>query len=129
MGISPFDLQKIILKKLTPPETLDGYSQWMINKIFSCDKQLCHFAKVADQMDMTNQEHFDFYYHGIPRSNRWIKYLAKKPKDSEHLKMIADYFNCNLTCAAEYDKMIAKPEMKRIKELFTHKEMQRTKKK
>lgn len=128
MGISPFDIQKIILKKLTPPEDFAGYSQWMLNKIFSCDPQLCFFAKVADRLNMTNEEHFDFFYFGIPRSNRWIKYLAKKEKETEHLRMIADHFGCNLTTASGYDKIISKDELKHIQDLYTHKQMIRNKK-
>lgn len=129
MAVSPFEHSKIIMKKLPKPENLDGYSQWMINKIFSCDKTFSHLARLADRLQMTNEEHFDFYYGAVPRSNKFIPYLAKKKKVVDSVKMLAEHFEVNEYQAAQYLEMISKDELKNIKELKMKKDWIRSKRK
>lgn len=94
------------------------YSQFMVNRVFSCDQQLLFLANELNKQGFTNKMHHDFLYHVIPKGKRWIKYSAKKAKVEKELEYIMKYFGCNIQIAKSYYKLLSKDELKEIKDFF-----------
>lgn len=94
------------------------YSQFMINKFFSCDRQLAPLANLLNDRSVTNRMHFDFYFNLIPKGKRWIKYNAKKQKADKEIKYVMEFYKCGLQAAKKYHQLISKEDMKLIKDFF-----------
>lgn len=114
------------IKRLTNKQPIDeskeefekGYSKYMINRFFSCEKSFVMLAKEMNRDGITNEMHFDFMDTIIPKSNKFIRYNLKKSKVDKEIKYIADFYQCSLQHAKQYRKLISKEDMKKIKDFF-----------
>jgi len=114
------------LKRLTNKTPIDesqeefekGYSQYMINRFFSCDKNLVILAKEMNRSGITNQMHFDFMDVAIPKSKKFIKYNLKKAKKDQDLQYLCEFYKINMDRAREYMRLISEDEMKEVRAFF-----------
>jgi len=117
-----FDYIKRLTAKKPIDETQDefekGYSPYMINRFFACDKKLLMLAKEMNRNGISKQMHFDFMDTIVPKSNKFIKYNLKKEKELKEIVYIANFFEVNIQHAKEYSKLISKEHMKEIKNFF-----------
>ena len=120
-----------ICQKKPIEEDLDeferSYTQFMVNRYFSCDRQLAPLANLLNDRNVTNKMHHDFMWSLVPKGKRWIKYNAKKEKADKHLKYIMDHYRCGMQQAKAYRKLISEEEMKQI--IFFNEKMGRKGKK
>ena len=120
MSLSPFDVVKNINGKTNylSDEDLKGYSQWMVNKILACDSQYVMLAAQLTKYKMTDREHYDICWFGLPKSNKFIQYLLKKPKAETDIKYPMQYFECSQDVAKQYLPLIHPDEMKSIVDMY-----------
>jgi hypothetical protein len=128
MSLSPFDISKNVLtkQKHLTPEELQGYSAWMVNKIFSCHDSYAFIANALSRCGVTDgvsrvtdQMNYDCYYYLIPKNPKlYIPYTAKKEKAEKEIKYLMEYYNCNQEHAKTYRKLIGEDDMKFITEYF-----------
>lgn len=121
MSLSPFDITKLLFtkdRKLTDEELEKDYSQWMINKILSCDQRLAIIVNELNK-SLTNRMHYDFLYHVLPKSsNKYIPYLCKKPKEEKEINHISEYYSVNQSTAKLYHSLLSEEELKKINDFF-----------
>lgn len=126
---SPFDFLNIFFEKKHYPseESIDKYcNQWILNLTFSCDKDLVFLSHLMSKLKLSNKEYFDCLYYGLPKTKRFIQFNAKKIKeDEENIKILMNYYNCSMEVAKEYLNLIDKDELKRLKEFYNKKGIQR----
>lgn len=110
--VSPFDVVKGILNKTRlPDEDINNFSQWMVNKIFSCDRGTSLIANELNNQFVSNKMLYDCYYYGTPKCpNKYIPYNAKKAAADKELRYIMNYFNVNQNVAKQYQKLIGDDE-------------------
>ena len=118
--MKPWDYTNLILNKsrrLTVDE-LKEYPMYMINKIFSCDSDLCFFVQELNKYDITPQMHYDFLYYLIPKTSRYIPYSAKKTKDDEEVRCISEHYQVNSHLAKSYHELLLPEDITRITTLY-----------
>ena len=120
MSLSPFDMMKncFVKDKYLTDDELQGYTQWMMNKIISCDSTLCYLSFELSK-PMTDRQHYDCLYHGLPHidnkgKGKFIQYLCSKPKKEQEVLYLMDYFQVGQSTAKNYREIISDDEMKKI---------------
>lgn len=113
-----FEYVDVINKKTKYPENLSGYSQWMINKMFSCSQNFYPLAAEMTKYQLSDELHFDAYFYGVPKNTQFIKYNAKKMKAEEQILQIAEFHQVSVEVAKEYVNLISETELKTINEYF-----------
>jgi len=119
--MNPFEAVKEINEKKGPyPDDLKGYSQFMVNKIFSCSRDFLPLAVEANINGrfLTDRMHFDLFYHAIPKNKAFIPYNAKKAKEDEDLLLISKYFEISLQVAKDYSILLSEEEKKSIRKMY-----------
>jgi len=108
-----------VINKKKPLKDMDGYSPWMINRMFSCSPV---FYPLASEMtkypDITAKMHFDCYFYGIPKNSNFIQYSAKKQKLDEDIDMVAEFYEVSRPVAKDYIELMSKEELKKIDEFY-----------
>jgi len=101
------------------PEQFDkDYSQFMVNKYFSCDRQLAPLSNLLNDGKITNKMHFDFMWSIVPKGKRWIKYNAKKQKADKDIEYLMRYYSCGLVTGRQYYRLISEDEMESIRSFY-----------
>lgn len=117
MSLTPFDYVKCINAK-EYPSSFEGYSQWMVNKVFSCHSEYYVLATEMSKQ-MSDREHFDFYYYLLPKNPKlYIPYLCKKEKTEKDIQYLMEYYQINQTTAKQYLKLISDEDMKTVRGYF-----------
>jgi hypothetical protein len=119
--MNPFDMSKNILKKETKlsREIVEtDTSAFMLNKIFSNDMQFCLVANELNRTGFTNRMVYDCYYHGLPKSGKYIKYSSKKAQVDKEIKYLMEYYKCNQNIAKQYMKLISPEDKAMIVDFF-----------
>lgn len=88
--MSPFDYIKIINTKSDKPESYEGYNQFVINRHFSYFADTAYIAIESATRKMSDDQHFMFLYHLIPKANRFAKW-EKMPK-YEGIELIKEVY-------------------------------------
>ena len=116
-SFSPFDIMKLCFNKeryLTDQE-LEGYSQWMMNKILSCHDLFCNAALLLN-IPMTDRMHYDCLYHGLPKIDKmYIPYLAKKQAVEKDILNICEFYSVSYNVAKLYLELMSDEEKTQIK--------------
>lgn len=93
------------------------YNAYMVNLAFSQ-----HIDTVLFCNDMNMNSHLsrkaqhDYYLHGLPKRNRYGKWIKKTSKDDdETVDMIARRFNVNTSRAREYLAMMSADAVARVR--------------
>ena len=119
--MTPFDISKNIMKKETKlsSDVIESEgSPWMLNRIFSNDKGYCVIANELNRDFLTNKMVYDCYYHGLPKTSKYIQYNSKKATIDKHIKYFMDYYMCNQHTAKQYLKLVSPEEKAHIIEFF-----------
>jgi hypothetical protein len=92
-SMSPFDIASHINEKKGVLDVEDiGYNAYVINKVLSNTGDSVLFANEMNRWWSTsNQQQFDFYYHGLPKKKRYGKW-HKNQDDTESLNLIQEYY-------------------------------------
>lgn len=115
MSTSPFDFAKSFTQTKEQQWTHDDISQkeytpFMINRILSNSQSTVFFAELINQYpDLDKKLQHDFYYSGIPKSNKYTKMWSKKEAsdiDSELINFIAADLNISIKRAMEVYKLL-----------------------
>jgi hypothetical protein len=117
-----FDIVKVILTKAPYPtddEINKHTNQYMINMMFSCDEQLAGTAHQMSKARITDRMYFDCLYHGLPKTNKFIKWNAAKAKKEQDVQYLMEYFGCSQLLAKQSEQLIDKSEMDYIRDFFT----------
>lgn len=119
-SISPFEAVKTIhTKERLPDEIIDGISKWMVNKIFSCDMQLCMLANVLNTEHVTERMLYDCYFYGTERQpKKYIPYNAKKTAVEKEMRYIMDFYQVNQNVAKQYQQLISDEEKAKIVDYY-----------
>ena len=94
------------------------YSQFMINKFFSCDRTLAPIANLMNDRDITNRMHFDAMWQIVPKGKRFIKYNAKKQKADKEIQHLMKWFGVNQNDAKAMYRLISPDEVKLIVQFY-----------
>lgn len=113
-----FDYLKKLTEKTGPSESSEDfereYSPFMINRFFSCDRQLVFLANEMNKSNITKRMHFGFMNVIIPKGKRYIKYDAKKTAKDQAILNIMEYYKCSSETAKSYLKLLDEPELQEI---------------
>jgi hypothetical protein len=92
-SMSPFDIASHINDKKGVLDVEEiGYNAYVINKVLSNTADSVLFANEMNRhWGLTNQQQFDFYYHGLPKKKRFGKW-HKNQDDTESLNLIQEYY-------------------------------------
>lgn len=116
-----FDYSNILLKK-TPYEYTEEFEKefnvFMTNRLFSCDQALALIANEVNRNGFTKKMIWDLYFHGIPKTTRFIRYNAKKAKADTELKYVMEYFGINMLQARDYVVLLDKNELQKIIDFY-----------
>lgn len=118
-----FEYSNSILKKTSivesPEEFEKFYSPFIMNRLFSCDMQT---ILLANEMNMnygyTKKMHFDFMMTTVRKTNKFIKYEAKKEKKDKELQYIMEFYGCNSEVAKQYHGLISEADLDKIVEYY-----------
>lgn len=94
------------------------YDIFMIDRYLSMHEPFTYVIDLANSVDFRDKYmHYMFLLHGLvkPRSKPFIKYI-KIDKPTDELKMVADYYQVNLTVAESYMKRLSPEDLDEIKE-------------
>lgn len=113
---SPFDFSSSIDQKNNLRNELDGYSPWMVNKIFSMYRDTIFIANEINKYNIDNRLHYDYFFHFVSKKKRFAKW--SKPKYNEDdIKLIIEYFNINHRKALDIIDLV---DLEFIKKSFYH---------
>lgn len=110
MSLSPFDFAKTFTQTKDNIWSHDDVSQreyipFMVNRILSNSQATVFFAELMNQYpDLDKKLQYNFYYTGIPKSNKYTKMWSKKEAsniDSEFINFIAADMNISTKRAIE----------------------------
>ena len=92
-SMSPFDIASHINEKKGVLDVEEiGYNAYVINKVLSNTIDSVLFANEMNRYwNVSPQQQFDFYYHGLPRKKRYGKW-HKNQDDLESLNLIQEYY-------------------------------------
>lgn len=104
--LSPFDFVKMINQKTAYPsdEDFSGYSQYIINKALSQFKDTLFYANELNGLTgyrLDNKMHFDFYYQGIDKGNRYSKWEKRSIEQDQKIRMLKELYNYSTYRARE----------------------------
>jgi len=114
---NPFDFIKIINKKESEISLSEidenGYNPYLTNRNFSFFSDTLFFANEINKYSgqLSKKQQFDFYYHLLPKKNRYSKWLKKENLDQNEIELIVEYEQCSIREAKQM-LMIIKNETK-----------------
>jgi len=91
------------------------YNQFLVNRFFSYFVDTVLISNEASKFTgISNQAHFDFYYHLISRKKRFVKKWYKS--DNEDIKIIANYYDISYKNARIYLGILLNEEIALMKQ-------------
>lgn len=126
---NPFEYAKSIMNKETYFEDVSGFSAFLMGKLFSADQNFVSLANFLNRLgvhQLSKRAIYDFYYHIIPKSRRWLKY-PKKEAELKNGKYLMEYFGIDENEAKDYLKILPKDDVKRIVNLYENQGVKRGK--
>lgn len=113
---SPFSFVNNISDKKYP-ESLEGFSPYLINLAFSQRQDTVIFANEMNKYHgLSERSQFDFYFHGLPKKSYFSKW-AKASKE-ENIDAVCAYYNCSGKEAKSYLKVLTQSQIQQIEEWF-----------
>lgn len=97
-----------------PAQFEKDFSPFIINRFMSCEMSFAIVANEVNRGGFTKLMVRDLYFHGLPKSNRFIKYNAKKEKAEKVLKYIMEWYGCGLQIAKDYAALLTEAEIQEI---------------
>lgn len=115
--LSPFDITKTINMKSGKLEVDKDFNVFITNKIYSNTEDSVFYANEANQFNsnIDPQMVYDFYYHGLPRANRFGKWFKdNKDFSQDMIDYIKNYFNYNTNKAISILNLLDEDTLKEI---------------
>lgn len=97
------------------------YSQFMINRFFSCFEDIIEIIEEISQHEITDEQHYNFLCDTIPRSMYRSKFKMK-PDEDKDTEILSKYYNINCKYAEEYLQLVDNSFVKEIKKQIKLKE-------
>jgi hypothetical protein len=97
-----------------------SYDRYMVNRVLSMSPKTCHLAMfMSTYQDIPKQQHFAFLQNEIDREHIYFNYVkASEEIPKKTLKYIREYFQCNISRALEYIRMMSEKQLDTILELY-----------
>jgi len=113
---TPFDYVNSINDKKYISDLYKGYDQYIINLAYSYHIDTVLFANEMNlKSNLTNEMHYDFYYHVLRKAKRYSKWNKKDKNIEENLSFISQYYQINKEKAKEILNILSEDELKKIK--------------
>jgi hypothetical protein len=98
----------------------EGWSNWMINRFLSMDRDYCEVVDFIQKntWQMKGEHLYALYKDLIPKQYVYLKYMksnTKKEYNSDEIEAIKQYFEVSEKAAKEYISMLPKEEIELIK--------------
>ena len=117
---SVFDFIKSINKKgelKVEPDNKGNYNKYIVNKNFSLYPDSIFFSNEMNMYNTVTEEmHFDFYYHSLEARNRWTPWPKKML--NEDLTMVQKYYKVGSKDAACILENMDEAELKLLKKQY-----------
>jgi hypothetical protein len=87
------------------------FNAYMIHRYVSQYHSYVEIANIAQKFHYTEQKQiYSFYKEFIPKKKLWLKYVKGKSDKSnkELIESLSNYFECSLSEAKDYSKMLDK---------------------
>ena len=90
------------------------YNKYIVNMAFSYYPDTIFFANELNKYpDMSNKQHYDFLYFGIPKRNRWSKWLKSLEK-KDIIAELAFHYNVSYNEMIKIMKIVKTEELKEM---------------
>lgn len=100
-------------------EELKGYSIWMVNRFLMSEPLYAPvIAELNSSYILTDRMHYDFLFHALPKTNKFMKYGMKSEKKEEVILNVMQYFNVDLRRAKTYMALISEEELESILDFY-----------
>ncbi len=92
------------------------YNSFMINRSMS---QFYDVVMHANEMNVRNnlskRQQYDYYHYAIqPKKKRFAKW--HKPENDDRVKIVSEYFKCNVSLAEQYSSLLTDDDFEKIKD-------------
>jgi hypothetical protein len=123
--MSPFDYVKSVTRTKEDLYSTEDifqkeYVPFIVNRALSNSPSFCHFAEALNKYSSLDKRlQYDFYLHGIPKSNRYENLWSKKSEsdiDIDLVKFVASEMNLNLSRAIQVIELLGLDKVKTIYE-------------
>jgi hypothetical protein len=96
------------------------YPIYMVNRVLSMSPKTCHLAMFMDgKRDIPKRQHFAFLQNEIDRERIYFNYVkAESEIPIKHFNWIREYFECNVSRALEYIRLMSEKQLDTILELY-----------
>ena len=92
-----------------------GYSAFLTNKSLSYHQDcILYVNEMNSKSHLDSTLQFHYFLNTLRKRKRFAKW--SKPKVLENMKVIATYYDCSMTKAEEYYKILSAKEIKIMKE-------------
>lgn len=108
---TPFDFSNSIDQKDNLRLELDGYSAFMVNRIYSQYKETIFIANEINKYSINNLWHYDFFFNAIERRKRFAKW-GKPSIDENTISIISEYYNISKSKAIDLIGIVDLVELK-----------------
>ena len=97
-----------------------SYSCYMVNRVLSMSPKTCHLALfMSNFRDIPQEQHFAFLDNEIDRENIYFNYAkADGELPKKQFDYIREYFQCNVSRALEYIRIMSQKQLDIILELY-----------
>ena len=117
--MSPFDIAKHLNTKahIDVEEALSEYGPWMINVVLSNHQQTVLFSNEMNKhYDLSKEQQYMFYFHGIPKGSRFSKWNKKESEFSTtDIEIVCELFDINKKMAEKYLSMMSDDQLNIIR--------------
>lgn len=97
-----------------------SYDKFMINRVLSMSPKTCHLAMFMSSFpDIPQEQHFKFLDNEIDKEYIYFNYakaINELPK--KQFDYIREYFQCNVSRALEYIRVMSQKQLDSILELY-----------
>lgn len=114
-------LEEITVKKSPPTHFTDdswsSFNPFLIHRYISMNESYVEIANLLQKMDPTNKVAIYLAYSQLlPKKKLWLKYIKNQNKTTlkETPKLISNYFECSISEAKDYIKILPKDKIKTI---------------
>ena len=92
------------------------YNAFMINRsmsnFYDC---IMHANEMNVRSNLSKRQQYDYYHHAIDsKKKRFAKW--HKPDNDSRVKLISEYFKCNIALAEQYSTLLSEADFQRIQD-------------
>lgn len=111
MKVTIFDILKEITYTksdldFTNSDITNVYDIFMINRWLSMVESYVPVVECCNNSKLTKKNHYNYLKNLIPKNLTFFKYIKKNVDKSKELEAIASFYNCSISKAKEYMKLI-----------------------